>query len=63
MILPHIFAQKLKKFKKSSILLKKGVSGLPYLKKGTWEFPKMYTKLKHLGPLVMRNYRNLQAWT
>ena len=34
--------------RKKIILSKKRVS---YLKKGAWEFCKMYTKLKHLGPL------------
>ena len=38
--------------RKKIILSKKRVS---YLKKGAWKFCKMYTKLKHLGPLIMWN--------
>ena len=68
-ILPHIFPQKCKKLKEIYNLLKKGVSGLPYLKISTWKFCETCAKLKHLGPLVMWNCQisqdreSPQKWT
>ena len=45
--------------KKSSILFKKGVSGLPYLKILSVESPKMYLKLEHSEPLILWYCQNL----
>ena len=49
-------------YKKILILTQKWVSGMPYLKKRTWEFHEMHIKLKHLGPLDMWNYQNSWKW-
>ena len=38
------------------------MSGVPYLKIGTWEFYEMHIKFKHLGPLVMWNCQNSWKW-
>ena len=58
----HIFTLFIEFFEKNSFCPKKGVSGVPYLKIGTWEFYEMHIKFKHLGPLVMWNCQNPWKW-
>ena len=56
--MPHNLGQLYELCEKKLILSKKGVSGVSYLKKSAWKFCKMYTKLKHVGPLIIWNWRN-----
>ena len=61
-ILSHNFAPFIEFLEKNQFCPKKGVSGVPYLKIGTWEVYVMHIKFKHLGPLVMWNCQNSWKW-